>query len=375
MAAARDAAPATPPPVGSEEKPPRTPEQDQPAAYFAALAEVKARFGMASEACELYRKAIERAKSDAERAEYQIGLAQALEAGGDKDAAKALWTEMSKGSDSVAAGRAQLQLASILAEQGQADKAAELLEKLALGSPIQLFRRTAADQLAKLLLSGKDWRARLAQYRERIRKEPGHRELLELVLALQADDPKGRCETLKEALAANPRDRDLFRRYPSALLDAGLLDEAEKEYRSLKENYPTESQLANDKLALIAARKGRPAEAEQMLLQSAANIPEGVQRSLYLARKYLGLGLWVPAEKHARQAYAQARGDAMKVATAIELGEALMRLGKREEALALLKPIAEQSLWRGLQVRAKGLISEMSGQKPLAAPDEPKRQP
>jgi len=78
--------------------------------------------------------------------------------------------------------------------------------------------------------------------------------------------------------------------------------------------------------------------------------------------------LWAPAEKNAREAYNLAEGATLKAAAAIELGEALFRLGRVEEAKGFLKPLAEQSAWRGLQTRARALMAEMERVPPAAGP-------
>ena len=145
-------------------------------------------------------------------------------------------------------------------------------------------------------------------------------------------------------------------------MEAGKPQEAEKLYRDLARDYPSEAQGAAEQLARIAVARGATAEAEARLMRAAANVQEGVRRSLYLARQCLAVGLPAPAEKYARQAASQADGKAMKAAVAIELGEALYGLKRYAEAKIVLQPLAEQSLWRGLQERAKRILDSIEGQ-------------
>ena len=123
-------------------------------------------------------------------------------------------------------------------------------------------------------------------------------------------------------------------------MDAGKNEEAEKFYRDLARDYPSEAQGAAEQLARIAVARGATADAEAKLVEAAGRIEAGVRRSLYLARQCLALGLPAPAEKYARQAAAQAEGEAMKAAVAIELGEALYGLKRYPEAKTVLQPLA-----------------------------------
>jgi tetratricopeptide (TPR) repeat protein len=360
--AAQAAAPAAepgasklPPPAGE----PR--EADLPAAYFGELAELKARYKLYAEALALYTKAVEKAPGAEEQARYQLGIAQVLDAQGRGTEAAAAWKQLAGSSDPAVAGRARLTLARRLAEAGQTDEAIKALEDIALRHAILLFRQTAAVELGKLLLAGKRTDAKLKEYQERLAANPRDRVLLDLVLALQKDDPKGRSATLAALNKDGPFDVGLLDLQGEALIQAGALDEAARLYRGLKKDMPNETRRANERLANIAVRQGRPAEAEELLVAGAADMPKEPRTELYLARQCLALGLWAAAEKHARAAYEAVDDKAMKAAVGMELGEALFRQGKLDAARPVLRPIAEQELWRGLQLRAQQLLAQFPG--------------
>lgn len=344
------------------------PAEDQlPAAYFAALAQVNSKYGRLTEAASLLRKAIALEKVESRKAQYELSLAQALYDGGKHDEALAVWKKLSEGPDSSSASWAQIHLADGLAASGRADEAAAMLEKIALESPVQVLRSTAAQKLGGILAERDDRDEKLKLFTDRLMKNPERRELLELVLAIQEDNPEGRLATLDALLKLKPHDPELTRLYGDELIDAERFDDAEKFYVGVMRDYPEDARSACEKLAEIASLKDDPAKADEWLTTAVRDFPAGVERSLYLARKEISLELWGPAEKNAREAYNAAEGAAMKAATGIELGESLCRLGRMDEARALLKPLAEQSAWRGLQTRARALLAEMERPAPGAA--------
>jgi len=343
-------------------------EDHLPAAYFAALAKVKSDYGLFTEAAALYRTAMAREEKESQKAQYELGLAQALFDGGHADDALAIWKRISEGSDLSTASWAQMRLAMGLADSGHADEAAAMYEKIALDSPLQVLRGTAARKLGELLAKRENRANKLAQFKERLMKQPDRRELLDLVLALQEDDPDGRLATLEALLKLKPHDPELTRLYGEELLEADRLDDAEKFYLAMMRDYPEDTRRACEKLAHIAVLKENPAKAEEWVMMAVRDFPAGVERSMYLARQEIALELWAPAEKNAREAYNLAEGATLKAAAAIELGEALFRLGRVEEAKGFLKPLAEQSAWRGLQTRARALMAEMERVPPAAGP-------
>jgi len=360
--------------VGVEAAKPAAPraepaEAQLPAAYFAALAKVKSDYGLFTEAVALYRTAMEREPKESQKAQYELGLAQALFDGGRQAEALAIWKRLGEGADPSASSWAQMRLAMGLAESGRGEEAAQMFEKIALDSPLQVLRGTAARRLGELLAEREDRDEKLQLFKDRLMKQPERRELLDLVLALQEDDPDGRIATLGELLKLKPHDPELTRLYGEELLEADRLDDAEKFYLGVMRDYPEDTRRACEKLAEIASLKEDPAKAEEWVMMAVRDFPAGIERSLYLARQEIALELWGPAEKNAREAYNLADGATMKAAAAIELGEALCRLGRVDEAKTLLKPLAEQSAWRGLQTRARGLMAEMERFPPAAGPE------
>ena len=345
------------------------PAEDQlPAAYFAALAQIKSQYGLFTEAAALFREAMAREAKESQKAQYELSLAQTLFEGGNQADALAIWQRLSDGADPSAASWAQMRLAMGLAESGRADEAALILEKIALESPMQVLRATAARKLGELLAAREDRAEKLKTFTERLFKQPNRRELLDLALALQEEDPDARIATLEGMLKLKPHDPELTRLYGEELLEADRLDDARKFYLGVMRDYPEDTRRACEKLAEIASLQDDPEKADEWIMMAVRDFPAGVERSLYLARQEIALELWEPAEKNAREAYNLAEGAAMKAATGIELGEALFRLGRVDEAKELLKPLAEQSAWRGLQTRAKGLLAEMEGPLPAVNP-------
>lgn len=331
-----------------------------PAAYYAEFAELQRRYGLYDDACKLYQRAIRLAASDDEKVNYRLGLAESLESAGKMDKAAAEWEALSQNKNPVVVFRAKLGLAEKLVEDGKKELAVEQLEDLALNCPIQNYRAIAAKYLAKLT----DKTKKLEQYRERLRKEPKNHELLSLVLDLLKDDAPGRADVLGEVYKSDPRDLDIMRQYGNGLLEAGRLDDAQKFYQEMKTNYPTLNRMACEQLARVATRKGSSAEGESLILASAKDMPEDIERSLYLTRQALSMGLYEMAEKYGRQASERAKGEAMQAAVNTELGDALFHLKKNDEARKLLKPVVDQNLWRGLKVRAHDILVKMGDKLP-----------
>lgn len=324
-----------------------------PASYFADMALVKQHYNLFDEARALFAEAIARAQNDQDKTDYQIRLAETLDEAGAVADAGTLWKTLSESRTPAVAYRARVAIASKLTDDGKIPEAAAVLEEIAANSPIQAYRAAAARQLAKIV----DKAAKLPEYKRRLANEPKNKELLNLILSLQENDAAGRNETLALVYNANPRDLEIMQRYGQSLVDAGKIDDAQKYFTEMRTNYPSLNRDACVQLAGLSMRKGNAAAAADLIAQSAAEMPDDIQKSLYLTREYLAKGLFELAEKHGREADARARGEAMKAAVAMELGDALYHLKKFDEALALLKPVAEQSLWHGLQKRAQDTVA------------------
>lgn len=326
-----------------------------PASYFAEMAEVKRHYQLFDEASALLRQAIALSTSEADKLTFQTALAETLEAAGQAPEAAALWESLARNGNPAVAARAKLALAYRLAAEQKTAAAIVYLEEVSLHCPIQNYRAAAAAQLAKLA----NKQEKLEQYLALLRKEPANRELLNLVLALQQDDPKARMNTLAEVYAADKHDLDIIQRYGVSLIEAGELDQAGKFYRGLATDYPSLQQLACEQLARLSSRQGATEEAVKLVLRSASAMPDDVEKALYLTRHFLELNLPQEAEQYGRLAHERSAGEAMKAAADMEWGEALYRLNNFAAAAQLLRPIAEQSLWRGLQIRAQNILADI----------------
>lgn len=333
-------------------------EADLPAAYFGELAELECRYKRYSAAVALYRTAQRKAADQKEQSRYELGLAQALEAQGNQAEAEAAWGRLTQSPDPIVVSRARLTLAQRLVAKGQTDEAIKALEDIALHDPTMIFRQTAALALGQQLAASKRAAAKLGEYQDRLARNPKDRILLDLVLFLQKDDPGGRAATLALVLKALPLDIDLLDQRGQALIAAGQVDEAEHIYAALRKDFPGETRRANERLAAIAVKNGRPAEAEVLIIAASADMPDEPRTALYRARQCLALGLWPAAEKYARAAYAAVDEKTMKAAAGMELGEALFRQAKFAEARSLLAPIADQEVWGGLRQRARDLLAQ-----------------
>ena len=351
LAAAEGTTPPAPPP-------PPAAEAALPAAYFAEMAAVKRRFNQFVDACELYREAIARTEGESDRQTLELSLAECLEAADHIKEADALWAQLAGSKIPAVAYRAKLTLTSKLAAEGKLDEARAQLEEIAFHSPVQLYRDTAAKQLASLG-GGTD---KLAEYKARFAKDPRDTALLKLILALQENDPAGRAETLSVAYKADPKNLELIQRYGESLMEAHKDADAEAFFSGLLKDYPSMNLQASARLAELAMRAGDREKAAALALHAADRLPDDIEKYLFLTREHLELGLYEQAEHFGREADARAQGEAMKAAVAMELGEALFRLKKYEEALKVLRPVAEQALWRGLQTRAQKLVASIPTQ-------------
>ena len=330
-----------------------------PPAYFLDLAELKVRYKLYSEALNLYKTALEKSSDKIERSRCQMGIAFVLEAQGNAAEALNVWKSLAAAADDpVIAARARLILGQRYAETGQTDDAIAALEAVALHEKMEIVRQTAASKLSALLLTTPRANEKLVAYQQLLAANPKDLVLLQLVINLQKDDPAGRAATFSAVSKSATLDVYQMDQWASALIDAGKSDEATQLYQTLAKNDPAQAGLLYDRLAAIAVKNGKPEEAEALVLFGSNLEPGDVRGELELCRKLLALNLLAGAEKHGRAAFAAANEPVMKSAVAMELGEALFRQRKFDEARVLLAPLAHQDAWQGLQQRAKSLLAK-----------------
>ena len=333
-------------------------ETELPYSYFFESAELQARYKLNDQALALYKVAFDKTKDDAAQARCLMGMAFVLDEQGKHAEAAELWRGLLNSSDPVTSGRARLILGQHCSDAKQFDAAIALWEDAALHDKLLIFRQTAAAKLSALMVEQKRGAEKLKTYQERLAKNPSDAALLDMVLGLQKDDATGRADTLALVAKSAPLDSMHAELLGSALFDAGRLDEAAWHYCELAKD-PLQASWARERLAAIAMQRGKPDEAEKLIVENGEREPRDVRSELELCRKLLELGLLSGAEKHGRAAYALADERTMKGAVAMELGDALFRQAKFEEARALLAPLAEQNAWPGLKARAQALCAKM----------------
>jgi tetratricopeptide (TPR) repeat protein len=331
--------------------------ETMPASYAAELAEVHARYGQHERARDLFIEAIAGEKDAASRASYRSSLAGELSACGNVAEATSLLEELSRDANPVVAANAQMSLAKIAAEDGHADEAIDLLAAVAGDCPIHELRRSALTVLVTLAREHAKAEQIVSVLRLRLATEPQNEDLLEVALTIC--DDKTRVEIAAAAAAAHPDEVALRLRLARALAEAQRFDEATETYRAIIRDVPDVEKEACEGMAHIAAARDDVDGLTAAVEQAAAEMPDGIQRDLYLTRTYAELEAWDAAEHMARLAYARAEkiGPAMVTATAMELGEALAHLGRHDEARTFLQPVAEQNTWHGLRIRAEQLLA------------------
>ena len=324
--------------------------------YLADLAQVESQHGHQAQAIAHFRQALAGTLDPERRWTCKEGLARALAASGDANALTALAQEMASDGDPVRASTG----ASLLADQelaaGKGAAAVRRLAQLALESPIASFRDAARTRLAALPAATVDEVRQEAV--TRLMANPSDAEARELALIL-TPDPNQRASLLKTASAAHPEDVELRLRTAETLLSASQPAEAKALLVRLRHDQPGLAEDIDRQLAAAAMALGDTAGAEQAVLSSAAGQDDDLRRSLYLSRTFASVGLWAQAERQARLAVTRAadQGDAIRATAAIELGDALVHLGRQAEAEPLLRPIADQSIWPGLRERAERLLA------------------
>lgn len=327
--------------------------EGRPARFSADLAEVYGRHGEHQRACELYREALAAANDRAEGAVYRSALADELLACSDQAAAKSLLMELTRDQDLAMAANANIRLAKLDAAAGAIDDAVDRLHDVAADCPIHELRRSAIQLLVEL--AGKHARANdvITVLRERLATEDGAADLLEI--ALRVASPAARVALAAAAVEAHPDDPQLRLRHAEALAGTQRYDEAVEAYRQLAQDVPDLEMDACEGLARIAAERHDIEGLVAAVEQAAAGMSDDIERDLYMNRQYAQLGAWEQAAATAKVAYDRAAnlGPAMRSAAGMELGEALMRLGRVNEAKAVLAPIASQSTWHELQMRAQ----------------------
>ena len=339
-------------------------------AFTVELAKLEARFGHQQEAVGHFRAALAGKLDDEQIWACKEGLAQVLTQLGDHEALPAFAREQIASHDPLrnAAGHALL-IDEELTHGAEAQAVKHLIDQ-ALHAGIAAYRDAARQRLQEL--QGPAITAARADISQQALAAAGDSELRELALVLMTD-PSAKADLLLAAWRATPADVDLQQRTAEALLAADRKPQAKALLLKLLRDQPGLANEIQQTLAKVLAASNDPLGAEAAVIASASGQEPGFARSLYLARTFAGVFLWTPAEAQARTAYdeAAALGDAHRAAAAIELGDALLHLGRKDEAVALLTPLAAQTTWTGLAERAAHLLSLAPTLAPAPAPLHP----
>ncbi len=334
-------------------------ETTLPPAYFLDMAELKVRYKLYPEALALYKTALEKSSDKMERSRCQMGIAFLLEAQGNASESLNAWKRLAASTDDpVVASRARLVLGQRYADAGKIDEAIATLEAVVLREKMEILRQTAATKLSTLLLSTSRAKEKLAAYQQLLIANPKDAVLLQLVIGLQEDDPAGRAATFSAVSKSATLDAYQLDQWGSALIDAGKTDEATQLYQTLAKKDAAQAGLLYDRLAAIAVKNGKLDDAEALVVSGSNLEPGDVRGELEVCRKLLALNLYPGAEKHGRAAYQAVTEPVMKGAVAMELGEALFRQNKLDEARVLLAPLADQDAWQGLKQRARAILAD-----------------
>lgn len=329
--------------------------EELPARYYRDRADLESRYGRLAEAETLLETARARSATSGEREAVMVAQASLLETMGNVAGAHAAWSELCQSANPARAGEAHLRLAGLAERAGQGPQSLALYEAIALEGEVALHRTLAAKRLAVLLVENGTFAAKTAAYEASFNKT-GDQALFALLMQCYADNAPARARVLEQYLASRPGAVAQRRQLGVVLLKSGRAAEAQSAFDSLRQDFPSQRQFAAEQLAALAMGQGDTARAREEIKRSAAALPVGARRELHLARFCLRLGLAEDAVRHATRGAECAEGAALRTASAMEQGEALFRLGRHDEARAVLVPVAEQSQWRGLQQRALALL-------------------